>query len=175
MKRKACFIVLFILLLAVFSSCSGVSNTSRSNSSSENSYYSNDNTYSTAFTNKYGTPTTKCAHSGCSNYIASSGDTKNCAVHSNRCKECSCFIDEDATWCMDCLMKAANSSQNGSSSSSSGSGNSSKGPYHSSNVKDDGMGPYYCYGKGNTCPNKTYNCFDLYCDSCDSDGDNIED
>ena len=27
------------------------------------------------FTNKYGTATTECAQSGCSNYIASSGDT----------------------------------------------------------------------------------------------------
>ena len=28
-------------------------------------------------------------------------------------------------------------------------------------------GPFYCMGKNNTCPNKTYCCYDLYCDSCD--------
>ena len=38
---------------------------------------------------------------------------------------------------------------------------------------DDG-GSYYCMGKHNTCPNKTKNAYDLYCSSCDPDGDNIE-
>lgn len=38
---------------------------------------------------------------------------------------------------------------------------------------DDG-GTYYCMGKGDTCPNKTHNAYDLYCSSCDPDGDNIE-
>ena len=61
------------------------------------------NTNSVAFTNKYGTPTTKCAHDGCSNYIASSGDTNCCTVHSNKCLECGKYIDEDAMYCMDCL------------------------------------------------------------------------
>lgn len=28
-------------------------------------------------------------------------------------------------------------------------------------------GPFYCMGKNNTCTNKTYCCYDLYCDSCD--------
>ena len=53
---------------------------------------------------------------------------------------------------------------------------SSKGPWHSSNVKNDGTGngPYPCYGKHNTCSGKTYNYRDLYCDSCDPDGDNVE-
>jgi hypothetical protein len=36
------------------------------------------------------------------------------------------------------------------------------------------MGPYYCYGKNNTCTNYTYNYKDLYCDKCDPDGDNKE-
>ncbi len=27
-------------------------------------------------------------------------------------------------------------------------------------------GPFYCMGKGNTCPNKTYCAYDLYCSSC---------
>ena len=38
---------------------------------------------------------------------------------------------------------------------------------------DDG-GDYYCMGKNNTCPNKTHNKYDLYCSSCDPDGDNKE-
>ena len=62
---------------------------------------------SSSFTNKYGTPTTLCAHSGCSNYIASSGDTNCCTTHSRKCLECGKYIDEDATYCMDCLKKAA--------------------------------------------------------------------
>lgn len=67
--------------------------------------YSNDYSYS-SFTNQYGTSTTKCAHSGCSNYIASSGDTNCCTTHSNRCYECNCYIDEDANWCMKCIENA---------------------------------------------------------------------
>lgn len=38
---------------------------------------------------------------------------------------------------------------------------------------DDG-GSYYCMGKGDTCSRKTNNAYDLYCSSCDPDGDNIE-
>lgn len=37
---------------------------------------------------------------------------------------------------------------------------------------DDG-GSYYCMGKGDTCNNKTRNAYDLYCSSCDPDGDNV--
>lgn len=59
------------------------------------------------FTNKYGTATTKCAHAGCENYIASSGDTNCCRQHSNRCLECNKYIDEDALYCLDCIEKAA--------------------------------------------------------------------
>jgi len=53
---------------------------------------------------------------------------------------------------------------------------SKTGSWNSANVKDDGtgQGPYYCYGKNNTCNNKTKNYRDLYCDSCDPDGDNVE-
>ena len=61
---------------------------------------------SLGFTNKYGTPTTKCAHTGCSNYIAPSGDTNCCEAHSNKCLNCGKYIDEDATYCMDCLSDA---------------------------------------------------------------------
>lgn len=28
-------------------------------------------------------------------------------------------------------------------------------------------GPFYCMGKNNTCNNKTYCCYDLYCSECD--------
>jgi len=87
-------------------------------SSSENSSVNyNDNDYSSSsyeyddysssyFSNEYGTSTTRCAHSGCSNYIASSGDTNCCTIHSNRCWECNCYIDEDAMACMSCLRSA---------------------------------------------------------------------
>lgn len=62
----------------------------------------------TSFTNAYGTSTTKCAHNGCSNYIASSGDTNCCTTHSNRCLGCKKYIDEDALYCVSCIEKAAN-------------------------------------------------------------------
>ena len=55
------------------------------------------------FTNKYGTPTTKCYISGCTNYIAKSGDTNCCTYHSNNCLNCHCYIDSDAMYCLDCL------------------------------------------------------------------------
>ncbi len=60
----------------------------------------------TNFTNKYGTATTYCAHGGCTNYIAPSGDTNCCTTHSQRCLECGCYIDEDAMFCISCLEKA---------------------------------------------------------------------
>ncbi len=58
------------------------------------------------FTNKYGTPTTTCAHANCAAYIANSGDTNCCPWHSNRCGNCRCYIDEDAMYCMDCIKSA---------------------------------------------------------------------
>lgn len=64
------------------------------------------NTPSASFTNEYGTPTTLCAHTGCTSYIASSGDTNCCVRHSNRCGNCRCYIDEDAMYCMKCLEDA---------------------------------------------------------------------
>lgn len=69
---------------------------------------SKSNSNGVAFTNKFGTSTTKCAHSGCTNYIATSGDTNCCAIHSQKCLDCGVYIDEDATWCMDCIAKALN-------------------------------------------------------------------
>ena len=59
------------------------------------------------FTNKYGTPTTKCAHPGCNNYIASSGDTNCCTNHSKRCANCGKYIDEDGLMCLDCIKGGA--------------------------------------------------------------------
>ena len=89
------------------------------------------------FTNSYGTTTTKCAHSGCNNTIASSGDTNCCIVHSNKCLNCGKYIDEDAFFCMDCL---------------SGNKNNS-GSYSSSNAPSSGC--QYIYLDGTVCGNKT--------------------
>ena len=75
-------------------------------SSIESDNDKSDDSNKTSFTNKYGTPTTKCAHAGCNNYIAKSGDTNCCERHSNKCAECGKYIDEDAMYCMDCLEKA---------------------------------------------------------------------
>ena len=75
-----------------------------------------------SFTNKYGTSTTKCAHPGCSNYIASSGDTNCCVIHSRKCLECGKYIDEDATYCMDCIQKAAGATAKKSGRMCDGSG-----------------------------------------------------
>ncbi len=59
-----------------------------------------------SFSNKYGSAGTKCAHSGCDNYIASSGDTNCCTDHSRNCLNCGCYIDEDAMYCMTCIESA---------------------------------------------------------------------
>ena len=86
----------------------GSTSSAPSTSTSSSSYKPSSTTSSTSttFTNKYGTPTTKCAHAGCNNYIASSGDTNCCTLHSNKCLECNCYIDEDALYCISCLAKA---------------------------------------------------------------------
>lgn len=68
--------------------------------------YKKANSYQSTFTNKYGTATTKCNHVGCNNYIASSGDTNCCTTHSKKCGECGKYIDEDALYCIDCLLGA---------------------------------------------------------------------
>ena len=73
----------------------------------------------TTFTNKYGSSSTKCAHPGCNNPIAPSGDTNCCTLHSKRCLECGKYIDEDATYCMDCITNAVTGSKTQSSGSSS--------------------------------------------------------
>jgi hypothetical protein len=58
------------------------------------------------FTNKFGTPTTICAVSGCNKYIASSGDTNCCATHSKKCATCGKYIDSDAAMCLSCIENA---------------------------------------------------------------------
>ena len=84
MKQAIRFILIMAMITVVFTGCSS----------------------SGSFSNKYGTSTTKCAHAGCNNYIASSGDTNCCATHSNKCMNCGKYIDEDAMYCMSCLSKA---------------------------------------------------------------------
>ena len=93
-------------------------NTDNSDDNTDNSD-DNDYTpdYSGSFTNKYGSRTTKCAVSGCNNYIASSGDTNCCVTHSNKCGNCRCYIDGDAMYCMSCI---SGSISGGGSSSGSG-------------------------------------------------------
>ena len=73
-----------------------------------------------SFNNKYGTSTTICAYKGCNNYIASSGDTNCCEIHSNMCLKCDKYIDSDAMYCMDCLSGVTDNN----SSNISGSHNS---------------------------------------------------
>lgn len=79
---------------------------SSSNSSSSSSSSGSYSSSSKSFTNKYGTSTTKCHHSGCDRNIASSGDTNCCTTHSKKCGNCKKYIDEDALYCMDCIEKA---------------------------------------------------------------------
>lgn len=87
-----------------YKNSSSLSKSSYYSSKSQSSSYSDNK--SSSFTNAYGTPTTKCAHPGCTNYIASSGDTNCCTVHSNKCIECHKYIDEDALYCISCITKA---------------------------------------------------------------------
>lgn len=92
--------------------------------------------------NKYGDSNTKCVVSGCTNTIATTGDTNCCVVHSNECLECKKFIDGDAMYCMDCL----NGAITGKSSSTS---NNSKCGYK--------------YSDGSVCGSAT-NKYDSLCD-----------
>lgn len=101
---------------------------------------------STIFTNDYGTRTTICAHKGCTNYIASSGDTNCCKEHSNKCLNCGKYIDEDAMYCMDCL--------SGDTTDTNDSGT-----YTGDSVPDDGC--QYKYSNGSVCGAKT-NKYDVY-------------
>ncbi len=61
------------------------------------------------FTNIQGTETTVCAHEGCTNYIARSGDTLYCTEHSGICSTCGKYVDEGKTRCSQCLIDEMNS------------------------------------------------------------------
>ena len=121
MKRRTKVIVIGLLSLALILICTAIviaitnnmaiyKTINNTNGTASKYSFNSDNyeakSYSSSFTNKYGTSTTKCAHIGCANYIASSGDTNCCTYHSRRCLSCSCYIDEDATYCMSCIKKA---------------------------------------------------------------------
>lgn len=138
MKKIFVFIIAMAMCLS-FVACASESTSSSSvptqsptvppSSSSDgtSSSKSSGSSSSGSFTNEYGTETTKCAHSGCNNYIASSGNTNCCTTHSNKCAKCGKYIDEDAMYCMSCLTAASNNSSSSSSKSkSSGSSSSSK-------------------------------------------------
>jgi len=105
---------------------------------------------SNSFTNKYGTPSTKCAHYGCNNYIASSGDTNCCALHSNRCLNCGKYIDEDASYCMTCIEEALYPS---SGNSSNDAGKTVKCNYCNGTGRADGGTCPWCNGSGTTYDN----------------------
>lgn len=112
MKRSIIILTTFVLMLFM-TSCVNSSESSKIYESSESNKTCDHETTINSdkteiFTNKYGTPTTKCSHSGCTNYIASSGDTNCCTNHSNRCLECNKYIDEDALYCISCIEEAAN-------------------------------------------------------------------
>ena len=106
-------VLLSIVLISNYQSNQAIkewSTTQASELKNTSSYYYSGGS-SGVFTNKYGTSSTICAHSGCSKYIASSGDTNCCPIHSRRCLECNCYIDEDAMFCMECLQNALNQKQ----------------------------------------------------------------
>ena len=131
------------------------------------------------FTNAYGSATTKCAHPGCNNLIASSGDTNCCTTHSKKCLECGKYIDEDATYCMSCIEKAvASNKESSSSTSSTTSSGSFTNAYGSPTTKCAYPGcnnPVASSGDTNCCAahsNRCLNCGKLidsdamYCISC---------
>lgn len=90
-----------------------------------------------SFTNQYGSSNTKCAHAGCNNPIASSGDTNCCTIHSSRCLNCNAYIDEDAMYCMDCIESSYSNKSSGSSTNSSGANG-----YDMPNEEDESFSDY---------------------------------
>ena len=109
-----------------------IANLKKSIGEEETTNSGNSSSNNSKFTNKYGTATTICAHSGCNKYIASTGDTNCCTTHSNKCLNCKKYIDEDAMYCMSCLSASKNSSSNSGSSSSSSTNSSGCGYKYSS-------------------------------------------
>ena len=97
---------------------------------SETAAFAGNSSDTVHFTNKFGTPQTICAHAGCDSTIASSGDTNCCTKHSATCLNCGKYIDEDATYCMDCLTKSTTKSSGRSSAKKSSSKTSSGNKCH---------------------------------------------
>lgn len=58
---------------------------------------------------KVNTAPLQCEHPNCLNKAAETGDSHYCEEHSNKCLECNKYIDEDALYCVNCILKALNS------------------------------------------------------------------
>ncbi len=135
-------------------------------------------TSSSSFTNKYGTPTTKCVKSGCNNYIAKSGDSNCCTTHSNRCLECNCYIDGDAMYCMSCLTGGSGHHEEPNHNSGGSSSNSFTNKYGTPTTKcvKSGCNNYIAKsGDSNCCTTHSNRCLEcncyidgdaMYCMSC---------
>ncbi len=48
----------------------------------------------------------QCLHDGCSKKAVTTGDSFYCENHSNKCLVCGCYIDEDAMFCLNCIVEA---------------------------------------------------------------------
>lgn len=48
----------------------------------------------------------QCRHNGCSKKAVTSGDSRYCEEHSNECMGCGEYIDEDAMFCLNCIVDA---------------------------------------------------------------------
>lgn len=132
-------------------------------------------TSQSSFTNKFGNSTTICAHPGCTNPIASSGDTNCCVLHSKKCAECGKYIDEDAAYCMDCLTKAVTGTTSSTSSSSSKSFSNAYGSATTLCAHRGCNNPIASSGDTNCCTIHSNRCLEcgkyidedaLYCMSC---------
>lgn len=168
MKKILAFIFSMVICLSFVACSSGNSTASKSTSSSgfantANSGYSSTSSRK-SFTNKYGTETTKCAHSGCNNYIASSGDTNCCASHSNKCLNCDSYIDEDAMYCMSCITKSSNGASSSSSNNKSSSASSASSSKNKCHYKENGeeVCNSSCQSGSNFCSYHTKYLNDIY-------------
>ena len=158
MKKTIISLISLSIIILTLCSCGNEGGTTSSTSSNSEDTYSSSQSYSSSssnyssgsnssFSNKYGTSTTKCAKSGCNNYIASSGDTNCCVSHSNKCLECKKYIDGDAMYCMSCLTSAAKKSSSNSSGSTGKSYSSGSSSKSSGTCKFKEGGEYVCSSK----------------------------
>lgn len=60
---------------------------------------------------KINTTPKQCLHSDCNKMAVDSGDSRYCEVHSNMCAICGCYIDEDAMFCLNCIVEALRQSE----------------------------------------------------------------